>query len=110
MVLVAAVVFPLGWARGRDPLCGRLVSIRPQPTSAPHSEVMALGPSSWWVAARAVAGSVGRWRDGMGPSRRGAVAGPHAEHSQGRVGELPLRSFPPPPGPEAAANGSSKAH
>ena len=43
----AAVGFPLAWARGPDPQCGRRVSIRPQPKMAPRGEVMALGPS-WW--------------------------------------------------------------
>ena len=48
--------FPLGWAWEPDPLCGRMVSIRPQPKRAPRSEVMALGPSRRGHSARAVAG------------------------------------------------------
>ena len=60
------VGFSLGWAQEPDPLCGRRVSICPQPTRAPRGEVMALGPS-WRVGpARAVAGGppslVPEWR------------------------------------------------
>ena len=60
MVVVAVdpalVGFPLGWAREPDPLCGRRVPIRPQPTRAPHGEEMALGPSRWGDPAWAGAG------------------------------------------------------
>ena len=52
---------------------------------------------------------VGRLRDGMGPSRRGAAAVPRAGRSQGRVKEPPTLP-PPPPKRTAAAGGADRVH
>ena len=103
MVVVAADTapagFPLGWAQEPDPQCGRRVSIRSQPKRAPRGEVMALGPfrvgGSRPGGGRGPHSSVGQWWDGMGPSRRGAAAIPHAGRSQGRVRGPPFTSPPP---------------
>ena len=72
------VGFPLGGAREPDPLCGRRVSIRPQPTRAPRSEVMALGPS--WREATVVCARVESTRSEPGSGDGTVVVTPTARH------------------------------
>ena len=95
----APVGSPSGWARGPDPRCGKRESMRPQPKRAPRCEVMARGPSRWGGlrpgGGRGAHTGMGRLRDGMGPSRRGAAAVPCAGRSRGRVREHPPPHHPP---------------
>ena len=90
----APVDFPPGRAQEPDPLCGRRVSIRPQPTRAPGGEVMALNPSGG-------GGVMFGWWHGV-PLQGGAVAGWQGTHPPHRYGcpsrwERPGTCQPPPP-------------
>ena len=118
MVVVAAVPalvgFPLGWAREPDPLCGRRVSIRPQPTRAPRGEVMALGPFRWGGPARAVAGGPTPAWGGGGMAWDPAAAALRLSLALGAArgvsGDSPPLSPPPPPGRTVAANRANRAN
>ena len=72
-----SVACPTGWAWIPDPQCGKRVSICPQPTRAPRSEVMALGPSWRWAP------SGGRHRAPLWP---GAIVGWHRAKPPRRFG------------------------
>ena len=86
----APVGFPLRWARGSDPQCGRRVSVRPQPKRAPRGEVMALGPSR-----PPPTPGMGQHRLCLGPPR-GAVPRGRAPPRPPRRGLEWVVTHPPP--------------
>ena len=98
MVAVPSPVdFPLGWTQEPDSLCGRRVSIRPQPTRALCGEVMAPGPSWGGDPTRALAGGPTPVWGGGGMARDLAAAALRLSLALGVARGVPGSSPPPPP-------------